>query len=123
MRRAYGFRHRRVGLLWSPRAWFLLPSTDPRLQLPDHVGNGAAFGASRERQRHAMLENRLGQIEHVVDRGSEATVEQRTGANREHQRLAGARTRSPGDQLAGLAGLLSRARGAYQRENRLDDGV
>ena len=63
-------------------AWFLRPSTDPRLQLPDHIRNGAAFGAGGERQRHAVLEHRLGQIEHVVDRGRQTAVEQCARANR-----------------------------------------
>ena len=76
--------------------------------LPITLGDGLAFGARGEGQRHAVLEHRLGQLEHVVDRRREAAVEQRAGAHRQHQRLAGARARAPGDQLADVAGLRAR---------------
>ena len=56
----------------------------------------------------------------VVDRRRQPPVDQRAGARRQHQRLAGARARAPGDQLADLAGLRARARRAHQREDRLD---
>ena len=39
-----------------------------------------SLGARREGQRHAVFEDRLGEIEHVVDRGSQTAVEQRAGA-------------------------------------------
>src|SRR5580698_11387712 len=64
--------------------------SDPRLQPPDHRFDALAFRARREGERHAVLEHRLGKIDHVVDRGREPSVEQRAGAHREHQRLAGA---------------------------------
>src|SRR4051794_23014466 len=91
-------------------AWSLRASANPRFQLPDYIGNGAAFGARGKCERHAVLKNRLGEIEYIVDRGCQTTVEQRAGANREHQRLAGARARSPGDQLASLAAFRARTR-------------
>ena len=53
--------------------------------------------------------------EHVVDRGREPSVEQRAGAHRQHQRLAGARARAPGDQLAEIAGFRAGTRRAHQR--------
>src|SRR6185312_9074077 len=55
--------------------------SDARFELADHVRNGFAFGAGREGQRHAVLEHGLGQLQHVVDRGREAIVEQRAGAH------------------------------------------
>ncbi len=69
-----------------------------------------------------MLEDRLGEREDVVDRRRIAAVEQRAGAHREHQRLAGARARAPGDQLAGLAGVRAGTGRAHEREDRFDDG-
>src|SRR5712671_8066109 len=72
---------------------------DLGLQPADHRGNRLAVGARREGQRHAVLEDRLGQCGDVVDRGRVTALEQCAGANREHERLAGARTRPPGDEL------------------------
>ena len=89
-------------------------------ELADHRRDRLAVGARREGQRHAVLEDRLGEREHVVDRGREAAVEQRAGAHREHQRLAGARARAPGDQLADVAGVRAGTCRAHQREDRLD---
>ena len=50
-----------------------------------------------------MLENRFCKIEYVVDRWCEAAVEQRAGAHRKHQRLAGARAGAPGDMFGAFA--------------------
>ena len=70
------------------------------------------------------LQHRLGQRHHVVDRGGEAAVEQRLGAHREHQRLAGARARAPGDQPVGLGACAGAGtRRAHQLQDRLDDLV
>ena len=81
-----------------------------------------ALGARREGERHAVLEDRLGQRDDVVERGREAAVEQRAGADRQHQRLAGARARAPGDAAVELR-ALARAGGADEVEDRLDDGL
>jgi hypothetical protein len=59
--------------------------SDARLQARDDIRDRLAFGAGGESQRHAVLEDRLGQFEHVVDRWGEAIVEQGTGAYRQHQ--------------------------------------
>ena len=68
------------------------------------------------------LRHGLGELDDVVDRRREAAVEQRAGAHRQHQRLAGARARSPGDQLADVAAFRTGARRAHQLEDRLDHG-
>ena len=57
---------------------------------------------------------------HVVDRRRIAPVEQRAGAHRQHQRLAGARARAPGDQLSDFAGIRAGTRRAHQVEDRVD---
>ena len=90
------------------------------LSLAITAANGLAVGARREGERHAVLEHRLGELDHVVDRGRVAPVEQRAGAHRQHQRLAGARTRAPGDRLGKLAAFRPRTRRAHQREDRFD---
>src|SRR5690348_3075410 len=66
--------------------------SEARGQPPDHAGHALAFRAGRESERHAMLEHRLGDFEHVVDRRCKPAVEQRTRAHRQHQRLARARS-------------------------------
>ena len=98
------------------------PSRQPMrdLSLAITPDDGLAVRARREGERHAVLQDRLGELEHVVDRGRVAPVEQRARAHREHQRLAGARARSPGDRLRGLAALRARTRRAHQREDRVD---
>ena len=58
-------------------------------------GDRLAVGARGEGQRHAVLEHRLGERRDVVDRGREAALDQRAGAHRQHQRLAGARAGAP----------------------------
>src|SRR5690348_7549313 len=97
--------------------------SDARLKPPDDVGNGLAFRAGRKGKRHAVFENWFGEFEHVVHRRREAAVEQRAGAHGEHQGLARARPRPPGDQLADLPGVRTGARRANEREDRLHHGL
>ena len=97
--------------------------SDAGLEPRDDIANGLALGACRERQRHAMLENGLGEIEHVVDRRRQPAVEQRARPHREHQGLARARARPPADQLGGGIALRAGTRRANQREDRLDHGL
>src|SRR5689334_1861387 len=54
------------------------------------------FGAGREVERHAMAQDRMRQRDHIVGARREASFDQRARARREHERLAGARSRSPG---------------------------
>src|SRR5215468_725168 len=77
--------------------------TNTALELGDHAFDGLAVGARRKRERHAVLENRLGHVHHVVDRRRKPTVDQCAGARHQHQRLAGAWAGAPGDQLADVA--------------------
>ncbi len=93
------------------------------LQPRDDISDRLAFGTSRERQRHAVLEHRLGQLQHVVDRWRKAAIEQSAGAHHQHQRLAGARTRTPGNQLADVARFRTRTRRAHQSKDRLDHAL
>ena len=44
-----------------------------------------------------MAQHRLGQRHDIVDRRRKPAIEQRAGAHRQHEGLAGARARSPGD--------------------------
>ena len=90
-----------------------------RLELADDGFHALAVGARGEGERHAVLEDRLGHFDHVVDRGREPAVDEGARARHQHQRLAGARARSPGDQLADLAGLGAGTGRAHQREDRL----
>src|SRR3977135_2274233 len=78
--------------------------SDARLELADHGLAALAVGARRKGERHAVLEDRLGHVHDVVDRGRQPPVEERAGAHHQHQGLAGARARAPRDQLAGLPG-------------------
>src|SRR5687767_3708199 len=55
-----------------------------------------ALGARAVGQCNAMTEDRMGQRHHVVDRGREAALDQRASAGCQHQSLAGARARAPG---------------------------
>src|SRR5580692_1742853 len=55
--------------------------SDPRPQPPDHRRNGFALGACAEGERHTVFEHRLGEFDHIVDRGCEAAVEQRARAH------------------------------------------
>src|SRR5262249_20558058 len=64
---------------------------DLGLEPADHARDGLAVGTRREGERHAVLEDRLGERDHVVDRGRVASLDERAGAHREHQRLARAR--------------------------------
>src|SRR3954467_7621788 len=73
------------------------------LELADDVVDGFALGACREGQCHAVLEDRLGHLGDIVDRGRQTAVDERAGAGDQHQRLAGARARAPGDELAEIA--------------------
>ena len=82
----------------------------------DHGRNRLALGAGGEGQRHAVLEHRLGERRDVVERGRQAAVDQRAGAGGEHQRLRGARARSPADAAWSAPGRLRRdARRARDR--------
>ena len=55
-------------------------------------------------------------------RRGEAPLEQRAGTAGEHQRLAGARSRTPGD-AAGIGGVLLRPGGADELQDRLDHAL
>ena len=55
--------------------------------------------------------------------GDEPAVDQRPGAGRQHQRLRGARSRTPGDPLGQFRIAFARARRAHEIEDRLDDAV
>ena len=59
---------------------------------------------------------------HIIDGRRETPFQQRAGAHRQHQRLAGARARTPGDQLADVAAFGTGTGGAHEAENGLDDG-
>jgi hypothetical protein len=67
-----------------------------------------------------VLEHGLGQLDHVVNGRGEPPVDHRLGADREHEGLAGARARSPGDHV--LEFLVNTGAGA-RRANELEDGV
>src|SRR5580692_7380759 len=79
--------------------------SDPCLQASDHGLDAFAFGARRERERHAVLEHRLGKVEHVIDRGGKTAVEQSARTHCKHQRLTGARARAPRNQFGGIGAL------------------
>src|SRR5215831_1605288 len=97
--------------------------SDPSLQSPDHAFDRFTFSARSEGERHPMLENGLGEFDDVVNRGRQPGVEQRAGAHREHQRLAGARAGSPSNEFGVTAAIGARTRGSHQRQDSLDDGV
>src|SRR5262245_7641601 len=92
--------------------------SDARLELTDDAFHGLAVGARGERERHAVLEDRLRHGEDVVDRWRQPPVDEGAGARHQHQRLARARARAPGDQLADLAALAAGARRAHEVEDR-----
>ena len=69
-------------------------------QLGDDVADGHALGAGGEGERHAMLQDRLGERVDVIDRRREATLVEGAGAGAERQCLAGARAWTPGDIAA-----------------------
>src|SRR3954453_13518130 len=94
--------------------------SDAALDLVDDGFRALAVGARREGECHAVFEDRFGHLHHIIDRGREASVDERAGARYQHQRLAGAWARAPGDQLTDIAGLGTRARRAHQVEDRLD---
>src|SRR5262249_6012030 len=79
--------------------------SDARLQLADDGFNAFAVGTRGKGHRHAVLEDRLGHRHDVVDRGRKPSVDEGARARDQHQRLAGAWARAPGDGLADLAGL------------------
>src|SRR5438105_8453484 len=106
----------------SARRLAAIRLTDTRRELADHAGHGLAVGAGGEGERHAVLEDRLGHVEDVVDRGRQPPVDEGARTGGEHQRLAGARARSPGDQLADLAAVRPRTRRAHQSEDRRHHG-
>ena len=74
-----------------------------------------------EADRHAVPQYRRGERDDIVDRGRIAAVQQRAGAAREHQRLAGARSRSPGDKSARALRRRVGTPGRDQGQDRLDD--
>src|SRR5262252_10214428 len=76
--------------------------SDARLELADDAFHALAVGARGEGQRHAVLEDRLGHGHDVVDRRRQPPVDEGAGARHQHERLARARARTPGDQLAEL---------------------
>src|SRR5439155_20996401 len=79
--------------------------SDARRELADDALHGFAVGPRGESERHTVLEDRLGHVDDVVHRGREPPVDEGAGARRQHQRLARAWARPPGDQLAKFAGL------------------
>jgi hypothetical protein len=56
----------------------------------------------------------------IVDGGRVTTIQQRTGAHRQHEGLRGARAGAPGDRLAERAGFRARTGGAHEGEDGLD---
>src|SRR4051812_42567119 len=93
--------------------------SDARLELADNGFDALAVGPRSEGERHAMLEYRLRGLDDVVDRRRKAPVDQCAGARHQHQRLARARARSPGDQFAKLPGLRAGPCRANDYENCL----
>ena len=73
-------------------------SPERRRNLLDDPSHGDPFGAAGKADRHAVAQHRRRQRQNIVDRRTEAAVDQRPGAAGEHQGLAGARPRSPGDK-------------------------
>src|ERR1700685_1591700 len=93
-----------VGPSWYVRCCVDLDSaairlSDPSLQSRNHRLDAFAFRARAESQCHAVLEHGLGEFDELVDRRRETAVEEGAGAHREHERLAGARARTPGNQF------------------------
>src|SRR2546425_56846 len=103
----------------SARRCAAIRLSDAGLELVDDGFRVLAVGARREGECHAVLEDRLGHFDDVVDRGRQPPVDEGAGARHQHQRLAGARARSPGDQLAEVAGLRTGTRRAHQPQDRL----
>ena len=84
--------------------------------------DGDTFGAGGEVDGHAMAQDRPGQRHDVVDRRREAALDDRAGAAGQHEGLAGARARTPGDALAHdvEVGVFGTA-GAHQLQDGVDD--
>src|SRR6266511_2321669 len=95
--------------------------SDASLEPTDDAFHGLAVGARGEGERHAVLEDRLGHRHDVVDRRREPPVDEGAGARDQHQRLARARTWTPGDQLAEFAGFGPGAGRAHEVEDRFHD--
>src|SRR5258706_15010770 len=68
----------------------------------DHLRNCRALGTRREVERHAVAQDRMRQRDDIVDRRSKAPFEQCPGPDREHEGLAGARRRTPGDEVSDI---------------------
>src|SRR6202035_4487714 len=74
---------------WPPACWVALIScfaarrgaairlSDAGLELAEHAFDALAVGARREGERHAVLEDRLGHVHDVVDRGRQPAVQER----------------------------------------------
>src|SRR5262245_65042834 len=65
---------------FSARRGAAIRLSDAGLELADDALDAFAVGARGEGQRHAVLEDRLGHLEHVVDRGREPAVDERARA-------------------------------------------
>src|SRR3954454_7967785 len=61
-------RWRALSSLLSARR-LAIELSDAPLELTDHSLGALAVGARRKGERHAVLEDRLGHVEHIVDRG------------------------------------------------------
>src|SRR5271165_639072 len=97
-------------------------SPERRRNLLDDASHGDALGTAGEADRHAVAQHRRRQREDIVNRRTEPAVDQRPGAAGEHQRLTGARPRSPRDKARHAFGRGTiRPRRANQREDRLDN--
>src|ERR1700741_2059547 len=84
----------------APLAALAIPASTERLdQTPDHLVETDAFGARGQIERHAMTQDRRRQGHHILDRGCEAAFHQGACTGRQHQRLAGAWSWSPGHML------------------------
>src|SRR6185312_12867568 len=82
--------------------WAIGSGADPEARLRDagaHLGDHGlhrdALGAGREVHGHAMAQDRTGERHDIVDRGREAALDDGAGAGGQHERLTGARPRSP----------------------------
>ena len=80
---------------------FLIPRDTPGFEIDLSQTMMGCHGTGHAFLRYSDMvvpdQHRLGEVEHVVNRWREAAVEQRAGAHRQHQRLAGARAGAPGD--------------------------
>src|SRR5438105_2766941 len=111
----------------SPFRSFASPGRRKTLQIClaeafDHLGDGCAFRACREIQRHTVAQNRMRQRQHVINRRRKAAFKQRAGPDREHECLTRTWAWTPGHKVAhGLAGIVIRPPGTDETENRLHD--